>query len=123
LAVLPRYNFEVHPLTTLLFLLYISILYSYRSANSSRCSEIKTEAFYLFISSRFVFVLSKPFNFYPFGKEKKASFFSQSQPTRDIQSIPIYSESPLSKDSESAIRTQKSQIFVEIPKKTSFDLL
>jgi hypothetical protein len=58
----------------------------------------------------------------PSEKKKKASFFSQSQPTRDIQSIPIYSESPLSEDSESAIRTQKSQIFVEIPKKTSFDL-
>src|SRR5204862_3856431 len=36
--------------------------------------------------------------------------------------IPIYSESTFSEDSESAIRTQKSQIFVEIPKKTFFDL-
>jgi hypothetical protein len=40
---------------------------------------------------------------------------------QDIQNIPIYSESPLSGDSESAIRTSKSQIFIEIPKKTSFD--
>ena len=55
-------------------------------------------------------------------KKKKVSSFSQIQPTRNIQKISIYSESPLSEDSESAIRTRKSQIFVEIPKKTSFDL-
>ena len=59
----------------------------------------------------------------PAEKKKKGSFFSQSQPTRNIQKIPIYSESPLSEDSESAIRTKKSQIFVKIPKKTSFDLI
>src|SRR5436305_10483504 len=59
----------------------------------------------------------------PAEKKKKVSFFSQSQPTQDIQNIPIYSESIISEDSESAIRTQKSQILVEIPKKTSFDLL
>ena len=58
----------------------------------------------------------------PATKKKKVSFFSQSQPTQDIQNIPIYSESPLSEDSESAIRTQKSQLFIEIPKKTSLDL-
>ena len=58
----------------------------------------------------------------PAEKKKKLSSFSQSQPTQDIQNIPIYSESPLSEDSESAIRTQKSQILVKIPKKTSFDL-
>jgi hypothetical protein len=56
-------------------------------------------------------------------KKKKVSFFFQNQPTQDIQNIPIYSESSLSKDSESTIRIQKSQIFVKIPKKTSFDLL
>jgi hypothetical protein len=55
-------------------------------------------------------------------KKKKVSFFSQSQLTQNIQNIPIYSESSLSGDSESEIRTQKSQLFVEIPKKTSFDL-
>src|SRR5436190_9946222 len=59
----------------------------------------------------------------PAEKKKKVSFFSQSQPTQDIQNIPIYSESIISEDSESAIRTQKSQILIEIPKKTSFDLL
>ena len=58
----------------------------------------------------------------PAEKKKRVSFFSQSQPTQDIQNIPIYSESPLSEDSESAIRTQKSQLFIEIPKKTSLDL-
>src|SRR5450432_1427024 len=58
----------------------------------------------------------------PEEKKKKLSSFSQSQPTQDIQNIPIYSESPLFEDSESAIRTQKNQIFVEIPKKTSFNL-
>jgi hypothetical protein len=58
----------------------------------------------------------------PAEKKKKLSSFSQSQPTQDIQNIPIYSESPLSEDSESAIRTQKSQLSIEIPKKTSFDL-
>ena len=58
----------------------------------------------------------------PAEKKKKLSSFSQSQPTQDIQNIPIYSESPLSEDSESAIRTQKSQLSVEIPKKTSFNL-
>jgi hypothetical protein len=57
----------------------------------------------------------------PAEKKKRVSSFSQSQPTRDIQKIPIYSESPLSGDSESAVKTRKSQIFVEIPKKTSFD--
>src|SRR5947207_11567278 len=56
------------------------------------------------------------------AKKKKLSSFSQSQPTHNIQNIPIYSESPLSKDSESEIRTQKSQLYVKIPKKTSFDL-
>ena len=56
-------------------------------------------------------------------KKKKLSSFFQSQPTQDIQNIPIYSESIISRDSESAIRTQKSQILIEIPKKTSFDLL
>ena len=55
-------------------------------------------------------------------KKKKISSFSQSQSTRHIQEIPIYSESPLSEDSESAIETQKSKIFIEILKKTSFDL-
>jgi hypothetical protein len=44
----------------------------------------------------------------PAAKKKKVSFFSQSQPTQDIQNIPIYSEFPLSKDPESAIRTQRS---------------
>src|SRR2546421_11707748 len=58
----------------------------------------------------------------PAEKKKKVSFFSQSQSTQDIQNITIYSESPFSEDSESAIRTQKSQIFVDIPKKISFDL-
>jgi hypothetical protein len=58
----------------------------------------------------------------PAEKKKKTSFFSQSQQTQDIQNTPIYSESTFSEDSESAIRTQKSQIFIEIPKKTSFDL-
>ena len=58
----------------------------------------------------------------PAEKKKKLSSFSQSQPTQDIQNIPIYSESSLPEDSESAIRTQKNQLFVEIPKKTSFDL-
>src|SRR5436189_2454195 len=58
----------------------------------------------------------------PAEKKERVSFFSQSQPTQDIQNIPIYSESTFSEDSESAIRTQKSQIFIEIPKKTSFDL-
>jgi hypothetical protein len=59
----------------------------------------------------------------PAEKKKKISFFSQSQSTQDIQNIPIYSESSEIEDSESAIRTQKSQILIEIPKKTSFDLL
>jgi len=58
----------------------------------------------------------------PAEKKKKNSSFSQSQLTGYIQEIPIYSESPLPEDSESAIETQKSQIFIEIPKKTSFDL-
>jgi hypothetical protein len=58
----------------------------------------------------------------PAEKKKKVSFFSQNQPTQDIQNIPIYSESPLFEDSESAIKTKKSQLFVEILKKTSFDL-
>jgi hypothetical protein len=58
----------------------------------------------------------------PAEKKKKGSFFSQNQPTQDIQNIPIYSESPFSEDSESAIKTKKSQLFVKIPKKTSFDL-
>ena len=67
-------------LTKLLFLLYISILCSYGSANSRRYSKIKTKAFYLFRSSRFVFFLSKSFNFYPRGKEEKG-FFLLLKPT------------------------------------------
>ena len=58
----------------------------------------------------------------PAEKKKKLSFFSQSQPTQLIQKNLIYSESTLSEDSKSAIKMQKSQIFIEIPKKTSFDL-
>jgi hypothetical protein len=58
----------------------------------------------------------------PAEKKKKLSSFSQSQPTRRIQDVPIYSESPLSEDSESAVEIPKSQLFVEIPKKTAFDL-
>jgi len=58
----------------------------------------------------------------PTEKKKKLSFFSQSQPTQLIQKNLIYSESALSEDSKSAIKTQKSQIFVEILKKISFDL-
>ena len=59
----------------------------------------------------------------PTEKKKRLSFFSQSQPTQLIQKNLIYSKSALSEDSKSAIKTQKSQIFVKIPKKTSFDLL
>ena len=58
----------------------------------------------------------------PAEKKKKLSFFSQSQPTQLIQKNLIYSESTLSEDSKSAIKMQKSQIFIKIPKKTSFDL-
>src|SRR5436190_20296515 len=58
----------------------------------------------------------------PAEKKKKVSFFSQSQSTQDIQNILIYSEFTFSEDSESAIRIQKSQIFIKILKKTSSDL-
>jgi hypothetical protein len=58
----------------------------------------------------------------PAKKKKKLSSFSQSQPTQLVQKIPIYSESPIFEDSESAVKMQKNQIFVKIPKKTSFDL-
>src|SRR6266480_1380275 len=58
----------------------------------------------------------------PAEKKKRVSFFSQSQPTQNIQNIPIYSKSTFSEDSESTIRTQKSQIFIKILKKISFDL-
>jgi hypothetical protein len=64
-----------------------------------------------------------PLIYTPEEKKKKVSFFSQTQQTQDIQNIPIYSESPLSRDSKSTIRTRKSQVFVEIPKKTFFDFL
>ena len=57
----------------------------------------------------------------PAEKKKKLSSFSQSQPTRRMQDFPIYSESPLSDDSESALKIPKCQVFVEIPEKTSFD--
>ena len=109
-------------LPKLLFLPYISILYSYRSANSSRYSKIKTEAFYLFRSSRFVFLLSKSFDFSPRGKEEKDFFLLLKLINARFKNIPIYSKSTFSEDSESATITQKSQIFVEIPKKISFDL-
>src|SRR5436305_2212148 len=61
-------------LIKLLFLLYISILYSYRSANSNKYSEIKTKVFYFFKSSRFIFLFSKSFDFYPRRKEEKDFF-------------------------------------------------
>ena len=51
------------------------------------------------------------------AKKKKLSSFSQSQPTQHIQEIPIYSESPLSEDSESAIRTQKSKYSLKFRRK------
>ena len=57
----------------------------------------------------------------PAKKKKKLSFFSQSQPAQLIQEISIYPELPIFEDSESIPKTQKGQIFVEIPKKTSFD--
>ena len=59
----------------------------------------------------------------PAEKKKKLSSFSQSQPTRRIQDFPIYSESSLCGYSESVAEIPKSQVFVEIPKKTSFDFL
>jgi hypothetical protein len=55
-------------------------------------------------------------------KRKRLSSFSQSQPTQLLQDIPIYSELSILGESKSAVETQKSQIFVEIPKKSSFDL-
>jgi len=55
-------------------------------------------------------------------KKKKLSSFSQSQPTRYIQEIPIYSKLLIFEDFESAIKTQNNQIFGKILKKTSFDL-
>jgi len=58
----------------------------------------------------------------PAKKKKRLSSFSQSQPMRLIQKISIYSELPILEESESTVETQKSQIFVEIPKKSSFDL-
>jgi hypothetical protein len=58
----------------------------------------------------------------PAKKKKKLSIYSQNQPTQIIQEIPIFSELPISKDSGSTIKIPKSQVFVEIPKKTSFDL-
>ena len=39
-----------------------------------------------------------------------------------MQDFSIYSESSLSDDSESVLEIPKCQVFVEIPKKTSFDL-
>ena len=39
----------------------------------------------------------------PAEKKKKGSSFSQSQPTQLIQKTPIYSESPIFEDSESAV--------------------
>ena len=55
----------------------------------------------------------------PAEKMTKLSSFSQSQPKRRIQEIPIYSESPISEDSKSIDKIQKSQVFIEIPKKIS----
>ena len=52
-------------------------------------------------------------------KKQKLSSFSQSQPTQLLQEIPIYSESPIFGDSEYPVEAQKSQVFVEIPKKWS----
>ena len=51
-------------------------------------------------------------------KRKKLSSFSQSQSTQLLQDIPIYSESPILKDSESIIKTPKSRMPVKISKKT-----
>jgi hypothetical protein len=76
---------------------------------------------FLDISNSFTFS-QNPSISTPAEKKKKISFFSQSQPTQDIQNIPIYCEFNFSEDSKSAIRTQKNQIFIKIPKKTSFDL-
>jgi len=53
--------------------------------------------------------------------KRKRNFFSQSQATCRIKDIPIYSESSLFGDSESIINIPKSQVFIEIPEKISFD--
>jgi hypothetical protein len=51
------------------------------------------------------------------GKKKKLSSFFQSQPTQFLQETPTYSESSIFGDSESVVRTQKSQIFMDVSKK------
>jgi hypothetical protein len=122
LAILPKHNFQVYFLTKLLF--YFISLYS-AAIGLKIQGDIRKSKRKLFIfldlpdSSSFS---QNPLISTLAEKKKKVSFFSQSQPTQDIQNILIYSESFFSENSESAIRIQKSQIFVEIPKKTSFDL-
>jgi hypothetical protein len=120
---LPKHNFKVHPLITLFF--YSTSLSStvidLQIQGNIRKSKRKLSIFLDLADSSF---LSQNLSISTSAEKKqKISFFSQSQPTQDIQNIPIYSESPLSEDSESTIGTQKSQLFIEIPKKTSLDLL
>src|SRR6266480_5100188 len=123
LTILPRYNFKIYSSTTLLF--YSIILSSEAMAlqiqKNLKRSKRKLSIFLDLLDSSFS--SQNPSISTPTAKKKKVSFFSQSQPTQDIQNIPIYSESSLSKNSKSIIGTQKNQLFVEILKKTSLDLL
>src|SRR5947207_3638307 len=122
MAVSQRYNFQVHSSTKLLF-------YSISLSSTAMSLQIQADirkpkrklSIFLDLPDSSSFS-QNPLISTPEKKKKRGFFFSQGQPTQNIQNIPIYSKSTFSEDSESAIRTQKSQIFIKIPKKTSFDL-
>src|SRR6266480_7325113 len=105
LTILPRHNFKVYPSTTLLF--YSIILSSEAMAlqiqKNLKKSKRKLSIFLDLPDSSFS--SQNPSISTLAAKKKKISFFSQSQPTQDIQNIPIYSKSSLSKDSKSTIKT------------------
>jgi hypothetical protein len=103
LAISPRYKFQVHYSTKLLFysISLFSSAISLQIQTDIRKPKRKLSIFLdLLDSSSFSQNLSIST---PAEKKKKVSFFSQSQLTQDIQNIPIYSEFTFSEDSESAI--------------------
>src|SRR5436305_11310916 len=101
LVILPRYNFQIYPLTNLLF-------YSISLSSTAIGLQIQTDirkskrklSIFLDLPDSSSFS-QNPLISTPAEKKKKVSFFSQSQSTQDIQNILIYFKSIISEDSES----------------------
>src|SRR5947199_2419033 len=112
LVILPRYNFQIYPLTNLLF-------YSISLSSTAMSLQIQADirkpkrklSIFLDLPDSSSFS-QNPLISTPEKKKKRGSFFSQGQLTQNIQNIPTYSESTFSEHSESAINIHKSKIYI-----------